>query len=728
MFYDSDSDYIPSSFSTEDNNDEIILKSNKRQKRKHNNDVDIEIKEDNIIHCKCITSLIREIENSSNVNILLKNMLDESIKLKSDDAIVNYTNNILIELLTDLKKRKLYVKSKIIKYLETQLKEYNYDNNYDMFINLTTEQIGNVTGEMCNYFNNMKEYEKKKIIYDLENINKLKLDKPLFFKILELDINIKFKERVLDKFKIMENMNRNSDEYYKIYKWITNFIKIPFGRYNELNIENTKVNSFLKQSKKIMNEAIYGHNNAKKRVLEILSKWINNPNSCGNCIGIKGVMGNGKTTLVRKGIAKILKRPFHHISLGGIKDSAVFEGHDYTYVGSKWGKIIDILINSNCMNPVIYFDELDKVSNTDYGREVIDILMHITDLSQNKSFQDKYFSGIDIDLSRILFIFSFNDESKIDTILLDRMEIIDTKNFNITDKIKIANNYLLPSIKEDINVNNVKFSEEAIKYIIEYYTCEGGVRKLKELLTNIIMNINMRVLKNKLKLPILVNLNLLKNDFMKHKIPIEYPKMRDKPLVGYINGLAVYENGVGMVHPVECNYYPSDTILNINATGSQGDITQEANIVAKIVAWNLLSKNKQKKLYNKWESDGYQAINIHSYETACSGDGPSAGVATTVAILSLLLNIPIRHDIAITGEIDQTGDVLTIGGLEGKLIGAKKAGIKHVLVPNNNKADFSKIKVKLIDNDFKVSFISRIEEAVNISLVSTSKCIKKKLN
>ena len=204
-------------------------------------------------------------------------------------------------------------------------------------------------------------------------------------------------------------------------------------------------------------------------------------------------MGNGKTTLVKEGISKAIGRPFSFIALGGASDSSFFDGHSYTYEGSHWGRIVDILIESKCMNPIIYFDELDKVSETYKGEEIIHLLTHLTDPSQNTLFQDNYFPGIYLDLSKALFIFSFNDEKKVNRILKDRMYVINTKGFQLKDKIEISNNYLLPELFDTFlfTKDDILFSNGTLEYIIENYTNkEEGVRNLKRCLETIISKIN----------------------------------------------------------------------------------------------------------------------------------------------------------------------------------------------------------------------------------------------
>ena len=208
-------------------------------------------------------------------------------------------------------------------------------------------------------------------------------------------------------------------------------MRIPFGKYEKLpvNIDNgiETCHDFMATAKETLNNAVYGLNDAKMQIMQMLGQLITNPASIGTAIAIHGSMGTGKTTLVKEGISKILNRPFAFIALGGATDSSFLEGHSYTYEGSTWGKIVQILIDSKCMNPVIYFDELDKISDTPKGEEIANILTHLTDTSQNSQFHDKYFAEVDFDMSKCLFIFSYNDEKKVSPILRDRMYRICTK-------------------------------------------------------------------------------------------------------------------------------------------------------------------------------------------------------------------------------------------------------------------------------------------------------------
>jgi ATP-dependent Lon protease len=228
----------------------------------------------------------------------------------------------------------------------------------------------------------------------------------------------------------------------------------------------------------------------------MVGQWISNPNAMGTSIAIKGPPGTGKTTLVKDGISKILGREFIFIPLGGAGDASYLEGHSYTYEGSLWGKIVQSLIDCKCMNPVFYFDELDKISDTPKGEEITGILTHLTDTSQNSQFHDKYFSDIDFDLSKCLFIFSYNDESKVNTILKDRMYSIQTKGYDAKEKTVIANQYMLPKIREQVSFTNedVIIPDETIKYIVSSNHLtqnESGVRNMKRCLEIIHTKLNL---------------------------------------------------------------------------------------------------------------------------------------------------------------------------------------------------------------------------------------------
>jgi ATP-dependent Lon protease len=341
--------------------------------------------------------------------------------------------------------------------------------------------------------------EQKKIIKEVREINKItRIEKPYRITLLESDIPVQFKAAAMKKINSLRYMEPGSGEFYKIKNWVDTFMRIPFGKHEGLpiSIEDgvEKCHDFMENAQKTLDSAVYGLNDAKMQIMQLLGQLLTNPKAIGTAIAIHGPPGTGKTSLVKEGISKILNRPFAFIALGGATDSSFLEGHGYTYEGSMWGKIVQILIDSKCMNPVIYFDELDKISDTPRGEEIAGILTHLTDTSQNSQFHDKYFAEINFDLSKCLFIFSYNDESKVNPILKDRMYRIKTKGYSQKEKTNISKSYLLPKICEQVRFNNseIIIPEPTVHYIIDHHcNKEDGVRNLKRCLEIIHTKLNL---------------------------------------------------------------------------------------------------------------------------------------------------------------------------------------------------------------------------------------------
>ena len=329
---------------------------------------------------------------------------------------------------------------------------------------------------------------------ELKEFNKQAV--PLRFRVLNSNISLKNKTTIIQRIDQYNELDNNDGEYHKLHTWLDGLENIPFDKKSKLPIcledGPQRIKKYLYEVNECLEQSVYGHSDAKLQILQVVAKWISNPNSNGNIIGLCGPMGNGKTTLAKRGIAKAINKPFSLIALGGAQDSSFLEGHDYTYEGSKCGRIVEILKEAKINDPVIFFDELDKVSATSKGQEIFNLLCHLTDSSQNDKFHDRYYSGIDFDLSKALMIFSFNDEKKINPILKDRITIIRMKGFQSKDKIKIATNYLLKELFEEYNFKEgeVTFSEEVLNHIINKYTKEEGVRTLKKCLDTILSKIN----------------------------------------------------------------------------------------------------------------------------------------------------------------------------------------------------------------------------------------------
>lgn len=356
------------------------------------------------------------------------------------------------------------------------------------------------TNDNMKYFKTLDKPKQEAIVGKLTSIRDYSIStRPYIFEIIDNDsIPLEYKSIVYNKIMSLESMEPGNSEYSKTKCWIDHFTRIPFGVYKDVSMNindgHEKCSEYMKRAGEILDEVVYGMDDAKYQFMQLLGKWVTNPGAPANAIAIKGPMGTGKTTLVKDGISKILGREFALIALGGASDGSYLDGHSYTYEGSVYGKIVDILIQTKSMNPVIFMDELDKVSASPKGDEIIGILTHLTDPSQNTKFNDKYFSELEIDLSRCLFIFSYNDESLVNPILLDRMYKVETSGYTSKEKQIISQRYLIPgAIKEyRFPAEDVVIMEDALLSIITDYTNnEKGVRNLKRCIETILADLNL---------------------------------------------------------------------------------------------------------------------------------------------------------------------------------------------------------------------------------------------
>ena len=367
------------------------------------------------------------------------------------------------------------------------------------FINKIIKEYNINQPRLC-HSGKRSDYMKKSISEFIEQFNK----------------NDKIFNQLLSKFK--KNFDNSSVNKIKLY--VSN-IQDKLS-----NIQNN-----LKSIKSKLDDAVHGHLNAKRQLERIIGQWINGENT-GYCLGFEGPPGVGKTSIAKKGLVNCLLdeegvgRPFSLIQIGGGSNASTLAGHGFTYVGSQWGRIVDILIETKCMNPIILIDEVDKLSQSENGKEITGILTHLVDDTQNDSFQDKFFSGINIDLSKALFIFSYNDPEKIDKILLNRIHRIKFDNLSLEDKLVILKKYIIPEIYKKFSISEcVIFSDEILEYIIETYTYEPGVRKFKEILFEIISEINLSILQNKdedITIPIVVTKEDVKNHYLKERNEVRY--------------------------------------------------------------------------------------------------------------------------------------------------------------------------------------------------------------
>ena len=661
-----------------------------------------------------LTIILKDINTKIKKHIILINSnlkyIEETYSLLDND--LDLITNLKLSIKNVENNKNELKKPLILDIFVEELKLYLENDEKKDLIDLNKIHI------MKTYLSNIKNIKLKDICDKLE-LNKKGTKIELVLKILDCKIDYNLFKIIfpdINKFNSINNL-----EYLKEFKII------------KTNIENIlEIWKFYKKEQKqylenidmYLDNAVYGLDDAKNQIRRIIGQWINGSN-LGYILGFEGPPGTGKTTLAKKGISMCLsddnseKRPFVFIALGGSSNGSTLEGHNYTYVGSTWGRIVEALIESKCMNPIIYIDELDKISRTEQGKEIVGILTHLTDPSQNEEFTDKYFSGIKFDISKCLIIFSYNDYSLIDRVLIDRIHRIQINALSKLDKLIVANNHLLPEIYENVGIskNLIEFSDHNIIYVIDIYTYEPGARKLKEKLYEIIREVNLEYLKNNITLPYTITKEFIDKLFINcNKFNIK--KINNEPLVGLVNGLYATNSGIGGITIIETFKNYSNNIFDLLLTGQQGDVMKESMQVAKTLSWNLIPKELKEKISD--EKSKKFGIHVHCPAGATPKDGPSAGTAITLAILSLLSGFKIKNEYGITGEIDLNGNVTEIGGLEAKVDGAKASGIKTVLCPALNKDDLYKIRNRKLppeDENFKIIEINNIYDAIEHMMI-----------
>lgn len=402
-----------------------------------------------------------------------KKLFETKVKHEEDD--VEYFKSLSNE------EQKLCIQQLKFLFTPNECKEYlSISDNVDHVLSYLTNELNKLNQNKISLF--------KGEIYDKS---------PILYRILRSDVPYNIKQKMMKDYETLSNMDdENSNEYHKRQLYLNTLLKIPFGKYQSLPIQFNGTNreecsKFITDTRTHLDKVIYGMDHVKTQIMQIIAQWLVNPNSVSSAIALKGPPGTGKTSIIKHGISKVLKRPFAFIPLGGVSDGCFLDGHSYTYDGSRWGKIVDVLTTSNCMNPVFYFDELDKISDTPKGDEINGILTHLTDTTQNTQFNDKYFSDIDFNLSKSLFIFSYNHEHRINSILKDRLYVIETKGYTEQEKLNIAQIHFIPLFEQTFNLK-LKFKNDIIQYIIKTYTNdEQGVRNLKRCIEQIYSKMNL---------------------------------------------------------------------------------------------------------------------------------------------------------------------------------------------------------------------------------------------
>lgn len=514
-------------------------------------------------------------------------------------------------------------------------------------------------------------------------------------KISSLKCDDKIKDKLYKECDKLMKMPSGSHEGTVIRTYLDKCLQIPFGKYSKDRIN-------LKQSRSILDKDHFGLDDVKDRITEALAVLKRSSELAGQIICLAGPPGVGKTSIV-KSLAKSMNREYVRIALGGVHDEAEIRGHRRTYIGAMAGRITEAIISANTMNPIILLDEIDKVGS-DYKGDPASALLEALDPEQNSTFNDHYID-FPLDLSKVLFITTANDTSLISAPLYDRMEIIELSSYSPDEKFNIAKKHLVKKeiLKHGLTPAQLKLSDSALHKIIKSYTREAGVRGLEKQIATLCRKACMELESGK------QCLRINEKNLSKYLGTEKYDEdiIPSSNQIGVVNGLAWTQVG-GTMLPIEVSALNGTG--KIELTGNLGDVMKES---AKIAVSFIRSQADKYFL----DSDFYKTkdIHIHAPEGAIPKDGPSAGLAITTAILSELSGIPIKHNVAMTGEISLKGNALAIGGLKEKSMAAYKAGCDTIIIPKDNLKDLTKISDEVKNNVNFVS-VSSFDEVAKVAL------------
>ena len=521
--------------------------------------------------------------------------------------------------------------------------------------------------------------------------------------ILKAKMPKEVQKKCMDELKKLKNMSPMSAEATVVRNYLDWMIDIPWYKKDQVNID-------LKKAIKTLDEDHFGLEKVKERIIEFLAVQKRMNKLKGPILCLVGPPGVGKTSL-GKSIAKATNRKFIRMSLGGVRDEAEIRGHRRTYIGSLPGKIIQMMKKAGAKNPLFLLDEIDKVGN-DYRGDPSSALLEALDPEQNSNFNDHYLE-VDYDLSDVMFVTTANTLNILPP-LLDRMEVIRLPGYTEDEKINIADKFLLPKQLKDNGVKEgeLNLSEGTVKEIIRSYTKESGVRNLEREISKIARKTVKKVISEE-EIKVNVNTNNLSNFLGVKKF--KFGELETENKIGVVTGLAWTEYG-GEILKIETVNMPGKGRMQI--TGKLGDVMQESVKAAKsYVRSKSLEYGIIPPVFEKKD------FHIHVPEGATPKDGPSAGIAMVTSIVSSITKIPVNREIAMTGEVTLTGQVLTIGGLKEKLLAAHRAGIKHVLIPKDNEKDLVDIPEK-VKKDIKITPVSIVDDVLKIALTKELKKVE----
>ena len=600
----------------------------------------------------------------------------------------NEDKQLLLET-TNVKKRLvklLDIMTKEIKILDIEsiisakIKEQMDDNNHEYYLREQLKAIHNELGDD-------KDDEVSHLRDKLESI-------PLPDEVYS---------KAMRELKSYEKLPPTSPESNISRHYLELICELPWDTY-------TEENSSLENARNILERDHYGMVKVKDRVIEQLAVINHTNNPCGSVLCLLGAPGVGKTSIA-KSIAEATGRSFVRLSLGGMKDESELRGHRKTYVGAMPGRIVTALRQAKSSNPLILLDEIDKIG-ADYKGDPASALLEILDSEQNMAFRDNYLE-IGIDLSKVLFLATANDTSTIPSPLLDRMEILELSSYTAEEKFNIAKNHLLPKQikKHGLEKKSIKITDDALKDIISSYTRESGVRKLEREIAAICRKCVVAISQGKKSIS--VNEKNIEDYLGIRKYTDS--KISPTPTVGLVNGLAWTQVG-GEV--LQCEVISLSGSGKTQITGKLGDVMKESVQTALSFIRSISETlGIEPDFYKKRD------IHIHFPEGAVPKDGPSAGITVATAVASALSQIPVRSDIAMTGEISLQGRVMAIGGLKEKVLAAYRYGIKNIIIPRDNFKDIEEIPLN-IRNDITFHVVENCNEVLKIALLSKDLGIK----
>ena len=515
--------------------------------------------------------------------------------------------------------------------------------------------------------------------------------------IMELKIDEKSREKLLKEADKLTKLPPSSQEAFVIKNYLDTVLDLPWGKYTKAKLSMDKAEAVLEKDH-------YGLKKVKERILEFLAVHMLNPEIKGQIICLAGPPGIGKTSIA-KSIAKAMGRKYARVSLGGVRDEADIRGHRKTYVGAMPGRVITALTQAGSANPLILFDEIDKLCS-DIKGDPSSAMLEVLDAEQNYAFRD-HFIEVPFDLSKAVFITTANNVSAIPAPLLDRMEVIELPSYTAEEKFHIAKEHLVPKqLKEHgLKASQLKISDDAINELIQYYTKEAGVRSLERSIASLCRKTAKKIAADEAK-RVSIKAKDINSYLGIRKYLSDLSSQKDQ--VGVVNGLAWTSVG-GVLMPIEVLVMKGTG--KIEVTGSLGDVMKESSRIAVSYVRSIADKYKIDADFYK-DND----LHIHAPEGAVPKDGPSAGVTMTTALVSALSGLKVRSDVAMTGEVTLHGKVLPIGGLREKTMAAYKAGIKTVIIPAANKPDLEEVD-QVVKDAIEFVYAENLTDVLDTALI-----------